>query len=197
MKLYTIVGGVNGAGKSSLSGVLRAQRSDLGRIIDVDRLVIEHGGDPLAGGRAAVDLIDACIGRGVCFTQETTLSGHRTARTIRRARDAGYTIRLYYVGISSAEECLRRIRNRVAKGGHDIPEADVRRRFEQRIPALLEVLPLCDEAVLFDNENGFVEVGAWRNGELIALRPELPAWFLELQEANAKNALASFNSSKK
>ena len=41
MKVYTVIGGVNGAGKSSLTGVLKAERSDLGRIIDVDKLASE------------------------------------------------------------------------------------------------------------------------------------------------------------
>ena len=55
MKLYTIIGGVNGAGKSSLTGVLKAERSDLGRIIDVDKLAVQHGGF-IEGGKAAVRL---------------------------------------------------------------------------------------------------------------------------------------------
>ena len=42
MPIYTIIGGVNGSGKSSLTGVLKAQRTDLGRIIDVDKLSLIH-----------------------------------------------------------------------------------------------------------------------------------------------------------
>ena len=44
MKLYTIIGGVNGSGKSSLTGSLKYQRRDLGKIIDVDKLAVQHGG---------------------------------------------------------------------------------------------------------------------------------------------------------
>lgn len=55
MKQYTIIGGVNGAAKSSLTGVLKAERSDLGKIIDVDKLAIQHGGF-IEGGKAAVRL---------------------------------------------------------------------------------------------------------------------------------------------
>lgn len=66
---------------------------------------------------------------GVSFTQETTLSGQRPARIARQAKDAGYYVRLYYVGISSEAEALKRIANRVAKGGHDIPREDVHRRY--------------------------------------------------------------------
>lgn len=52
MKIYTIVAGVNGTGKSSLTGALKAERSDLGCIIDVDKLTVQHG-DYLTAGRAA------------------------------------------------------------------------------------------------------------------------------------------------
>lgn len=178
MKLYTIIAGINGAGKSSLTGVLKAERSDLGKIIDVDQLAMRYGGF-LEGGRRAVQLQEQYIAEGISFTQETTLSGHRTLRMIRKAKAAGYRVRLFYVGISSVEEALARIRNRVAKGGHDIPEADVRRRFDERFDALLAVLDYVDEAVLYDNENGFRVVAEYRNGELLPIGPS-PAWLGEL-----------------
>ena len=51
MKIYTIIGGVNGVGKSSFTGVLKGSRSDLGIIIDVDKITAGLGGDILAGGK--------------------------------------------------------------------------------------------------------------------------------------------------
>lgn len=182
MKIYTIIAGVNGTGKSSLTGALKAERTDLGCIIDVDKLTAQCG-DYLTAGRTAVAKIDDCIERGICFTQETTLSGARTERTVRRAKDAGYYIRLYYIGLDSAEESIRRIANRVAKGGHDIPTDDVERRFSQRFDALARVLPYCDEVTLFDNDNGFIEVAEYQNGELIPKGNYRPKWLDELSEA--------------
>lgn len=179
MKLYTIIGGVNGCGKSSLTGALKAERSDLGLIIDVDKLAAQLG-SPVEGGKAAVRKIDECLEKGISFTQETTLSGARTERTIRRAKERGYTIRLYYIGLDTMEESLGRIANRVAKGGHDIPKADVERRFQSRFADVLRVLPYCDEARFFDNDNGFVEVAEYRNGELIPRVSNPPRWLLEL-----------------
>ncbi len=179
MKLYTIIGGVNGCGKSSLTGALKAERSDLGLIIDVDKLAAQLG-SPVEGGKAAVRKIDECLEKGISFTQETTLSGARTERTIRRAKERGYAVRLYYIGLDTMEESLGRIANRVAKGGHDIPREDVERRFQSRFADVLRVLPYCDEARFFDNDNGFVEVAEYRNGELIPRVPNPPRWLLEL-----------------
>ena len=181
MKLYTIIGGVNGCGKSSLTGALKAERSDLGLLIDVDKLAAQLG-SPVEGGKAAVRKIDECLEKGISFTQETTLSGARTERTIRRAKERGYTIRLYYIGLDTMEESLGRIANRVAKGGHDIPKKDVERRFSTRFADVLRVLPYCDEARFFDNDNGFVEVAEYRNGELIPRVSTPPRWLLELME---------------
>ena len=78
MKAYTIIGGVNGTGKSSFTGVFSVERNDLGVIVDTNKIVKEHGGDRLKGGKAALSLIGRCIADDVDFTQETTLSGIRT-----------------------------------------------------------------------------------------------------------------------
>lgn len=181
MKTYTIIGGVNGCGKSSLTGVLRTEMHDLGRIIDVDKLTAGLDGDALAGGKLALQRMEDCLSAGICFTQETTLSGHRPVVMARRAADAGYYVRLYYVGLDTVEECLARIRNRVERGGHGIPEEDVRRRFAGRFAALAAVLPYCNEATFYDNGNGFRAVAEYRNGELLPIGSAAPAWLTELR----------------
>jgi len=180
IKIYTIVGGVNGAGKSSLSGVLKNRMSDLGVIVDVDKITEKLDKGALEGGRAAISMINDCLAKGVNFTQETTLSGFRTERTAKVARESGYYVRLFYVGIDTLGESLKRIQNRVEKGGHNIAEEDVIRRYEERFTALQRVLPFCNEAVLFDNENGFVPVAEYRNGEIVPLVEKRPLWLTEL-----------------
>ncbi len=181
MKFYTIIGGVNGVGKSSFTGVLKRSRSDLGKIIDVDKITANLGGDALAGGKESILRIEDCLSKGVSFTQETTLSGFRTERTTRKAREAGYYVRLYYVGLDTAQESLDRIQNRVRRGGHDIHHEDVLRRFEGRWEAVGKVLPYCDEAEFYDNDNGFVLVAEYRNGELQLFGECRPNWILELK----------------
>jgi predicted ABC-type ATPase len=116
----------------------------------------------------------------VSFAQETTLSGYKTERTVQEARDRGYRIRLYYIGLDTFDECLKRIKNRVAKGGHDIPADDVARRFAGRFDSLIKILPYCDEVTLFDNDNGFSEVAEYKNGEITAKGGRSPIWLQEL-----------------
>lgn len=180
MKTYTIIGGVNGVGKSSFTGVLKEQSTDLGTIIDVDKITAEMGGNALAGGRVAVAKIRECLDKGISFTQETTLSGRKTEATAREAKEAGYRVRLFYVALDSAEESLQRIENRVRRGGHNIREDDVLRRFSGRWDAVKKVLPYCDEAEFYDNDNGFVKVAEYRNGEVRPVGTICPEWLQEL-----------------
>lgn len=180
MKIYTIIGGVNGTGKSSLTGVLKTQTTELGVIIDVDKLTANAGVSIIEGGKIALARIDECLKKGVSFTQETTLSGYRTENTASNARERGYFVRLYYIGLESPDECLKRIANRVARGGHNIGEDDVLRRFAGRWDAVKKILPHCNEARFFDNDNGFTEVAEYRNGELLLKGTLRPEWVIEL-----------------
>ena len=180
MKIFTIIGGVNGCGKSSLTGTLKAERTDLGMIVDPDKLTAEMGGDEYEGGKLAVERLERALSDGVSFTQETTLSGGYARKLAARAKEAGYYIRLYYIGLDTLQECIQRIENRVRKGGHDIPRHDVESRFHRRFDDVVKILPYCDEARFFDNDNGFVLVAEYRNGELLAVGDHRPAWLVEL-----------------
>ncbi len=120
MKTYTIIVGVNGCGKSSLTGVLRTKIDNLGKIIDADEIPVDRGGDAINGGKKDIEIIDDCLDKEICFTQETALAGRKPLNTIKRAIEKDYYIRLYYVGLDTMEERLLRIENRVKKGGHNI-----------------------------------------------------------------------------
>ena len=180
MKTYTIIGGVNGVGKSKLLGVLRTEKHDLGHIIDTNHPAARSDGGALA------EQIDESLSSGICFTQETTLSGHHVLQTVRRALDAGYYIRLYYVGLDSVDESLVRIRSRVAKGGHDVPAEHVRQCFATRFFDAARILPYCSEATFYDNGNGFAAVALYRNGELLPNGRCSPQWLRELEAILAK-----------
>lgn len=182
MKFYTIIAGVNGVGKSSLTGVLKESTNTLGTIIDVDKYTIEANGNPVAGGKIAVERIRTCLENGRSFTQETTLSGGQPVRTAREAKERGYTVRLYYVALDSAEDSKNRIANRVERGGHDIPSDVVDRRFLKRWADFNKILPYCDEVSLYDNSNGFVKVAEYRNGECRAIGNPNAKWLPELQQ---------------
>lgn len=182
MNNYIIIAGVNGTGKSSLRGVLEGQNVLLGHIIDADVIAKENNFDNIKAGKKAIEEINYCLENNISFTQETTLAGHRTVRTIKQARRQGYYITMYYVGLNSAEESLQRIANRVRKGGHNIPSDDVKRRFENRINSLGEVISLCDEVIFYDNENGFVKVAEIKNNKFQYSNGYKPDWIVKYKD---------------
>lgn len=112
-------------------------------------------------------MINDCLDKKINFTQETTLSGKRIFGTLEKAKKNGYYIRMYYVALSSLNESCIRIENRVRKGGHDIPKEDVTKRFAKRFDDVIKVLPYCDEVHFYDNENGFIDAGEYKNGEIV------------------------------
>lgn len=182
MKIYTIIGGVNGTGKSSLTGVLKAERNDLGYIIDVDKLAAEKSGNNLKAARFAINQIHRFIRDGITFSQETTLSGHMVGHTTQEAKNHDYLIHLFYVGFSSSKESIRRIQNQVEKGGHSIPAEVVIKQFNERFPALNRILPYCDEVKFYDNENQFCNVAEFRKGEIIYKSNFRPQWLSDFQQ---------------
>jgi len=180
MPIYTIVAGVNGVGKSSLTGVLKAERNDLGYVIDVDKIAFNGGLRPLDAGKVAIRKINECLAKNVSFGQETTLSGIRIEKTVKEAKEKGYLVRMFYICLNTCDESVKRIHNRVSKGGHNIQDGDVKRRYAKRFNDLAKILPYCDEVHLFDNENGFVAVGEYKNGEIICKGEHKPQWLKEL-----------------
>lgn len=182
MNNYILIAGVNGTGKSSLRGVLEGQGVLLGHIIDADAIAKENNFDNIKAGKKAITQINYCLKNNISFTQETTLAGHRIKKTIRQARKQGYIVTMYYVGLNSKEESILRIANRVRKGGHNIPDNDVIRRFNNRIEALRGIIPLCDKVIFYDNENGFIKVAEIVNNKFNYSNGYHPNWIEELRQ---------------
>jgi len=180
-KTYTIIAGVNGVGKSSFTGVLRHERN-LGTVIDIDQIIRqESSGDILIGNRLGIARIHDCLQTDQSFSQETTLSGHHVLKTIQMAKSHNYCIRLYYIGLNSAEESIQRIKNRVQKGGHDIPELLVKKRFDKRFADLNKIIPNCDEIQFYDNTNGFQLIAEIKNHNLVIKANLMPKWFSDFR----------------
>lgn len=90
--------------------------------------------------------------KGADFGFETTLSGKGHLQVVRRLKRRRYEVHIFYLWVPSAELALSRVKERVLRGGHNIPEAVVRRRFERSIRNFLgEYRLLADSWTLYDN----------------------------------------------
>ena len=139
-KLF-LIAGPNGAGKTTYAFRHIKAVSGSTRFVNLDE--ISRGLSPLEptaaanrAARIALTLTHALIRERVSFSIETTLAGSIHLRTIAAARSAGFEIVLLYFPAASPELCLSRIARRVAEGGHDMPEIDVRRRFAHSLQNL-------------------------------------------------------------
>lgn len=156
-----IIAGPNGAGKTTfavdflpkLAGCLNFVNADLIARglspLDADAVAIE-------AGRVFLRQIQTQIAARRSFAFETTLAGLAYVRLIRAMRQKGYHVRLYYLWIPTVQLTLKRIAERVKRGGHDIPADTARRRYGKGLANLFRhYLPLADYAVIFDNSSAF------------------------------------------
>lgn len=96
-------------------------------------------------------LLEKAIERQGNFSFETTLGGNTIPGLLARAAGKGLEVRIWYVGLSSPELHIARVRARVAKGGHDIPEAKIRERYDLGRENLIALLPKLTELWVYDN----------------------------------------------
>lgn len=156
-KLF-VLAGVNGAGKSSLGGAaiqaggaeffnpdvaaarLREQRPGLS--------ASQANGLAWTLGRRG---LEKALAEGLTYAFETTLGGRSMARLLREGARAGAEVHVWYAGLATPELHLRRIQARVVAGGHDIPEAKVRERFDASRSNLVKLMPHLASLRVYDN----------------------------------------------
>ncbi|SHL41677.1 ATPase [Fibrobacter sp. UWEL] len=179
MKRYILFAGCNGVGKSTLYQTNEMFR-EMPRV-NMDEIVREFGSwkneaDAFKAGKIAICKIREYFSLGLSFNQETTLCGQSVWKNIRQARQLGYRIEMYYVGVQSVEIAKERIRGRVLKGGHGIPDADVERRFIESIENLQKAIQLCDVVEVFDNTETFIRVARFECGQCVLRTEGVPDW---------------------
>ncbi|GHA73024.1 AAA family ATPase [Cognatilysobacter bugurensis] len=153
-----VLAGVNGAGKSSLGG-FHLERHGIGpdEWFNPDaaaRMLVDAGLPPAEANAEAwhigKDLIEAAIADRRPHAFETTLGGN-TIPALVRAACRTHAVRMWFCGLDKPERHLRRVRERVARGGHDIPEAKIRARYESAVVNLISLMPELAELKVFDN----------------------------------------------
>lgn len=153
-----VLAGTNGAGKSSIGGaMIRARGAQYFNPDEASariRATQPHLSATQANSAAWHEgkrLLQHAIAQRLDYSFETTLGGQSFARLLKQAAEAGFEVRIWYVGLASPEHHLARVKARVRKGGHDIPEADIRRRYDQSRLQLIQLLPHLTELRLYDN----------------------------------------------
>ncbi len=135
LKKIIIIAGPNGAGKTTFARDFLPAEAQTLRFINAD--LIAAGLAPfnpesaaIKAGRLMLQEIDACVAAGSSFAFETTLSGLGYLRKIVIWQGLGYQVKLWFLSLPNDDVAVTRVALWVAQGGHNIPEAVIRRRFK-------------------------------------------------------------------
>lgn len=191
-----VLAGVNGAGKSSVGGArLRQEGLEYFNPDEAAQRIRSAIGGSVeeANARAWEEgrrRLESAIEDRSNFAFESTLGGNTIPKLIRQAAETGMEVLVWFIGLSRPEQHIARVRARVAAGGHNIPEAKIRERWDSSRRNIIALMSSLTELKIFDNsEEGDPAAGTipepklllhWRRGTIVAPAPELlettPEW---------------------
>ncbi|HWE77490.1 MAG TPA: hypothetical protein VG270_03115 [Pseudolabrys sp.] len=181
---FWIVAGPNGSGKSSLYGNTDiAAFSNSIWIINPDlltRRLQEVENLPLqeANGQAVTRIeawLDASIAVYQTIGVETVLSTGKYRRLVTEAKRRGFAFRFIFVMLEAVELNIERVRIRVEKGGHDVPEDRIRSRWGRSLEQLPWFLDEADQAALYDNSGTSPRLIGRKEADQVDIDPSAPA----------------------
>ncbi len=155
-KLY-IIAGCNGSGKTTASYTMLPGMFGHVEFVNSDEFAkslspFDPGAASVGASRYMLLKVKYMMSHGKDFCIETTLATRSLIKIIRDARSHGYYITMLYFWLSTPELAIRRVRDRVLAGGHDIPEDVIRRRYVMGLQYFFDdYCAVCDKWILADN----------------------------------------------
>ncbi|HEX4140223.1 MAG TPA: zeta toxin family protein [Candidatus Methylacidiphilales bacterium] len=154
-----VIAGPNGAGKSTMAARILSRYVDCTEFVNADVIAKDlSASNPesvaIEAGRRMLRRLDELAEQRVDFAFETTLSSRSFAPWLRKRKSEGYLFHLFFAWLPDPAMSVTRVALRVASGGHHVPEADVRRRYERGISNFLELyMGLADMWEVYDNSS--------------------------------------------
>jgi predicted ABC-type ATPase len=170
-----VLAGPNGAGKTTFAHNYLLSEVSCPVFLNADYLAkglspLEPELAALRAGKLMLQEFDRLVKERSTFALETTLSGITLAERLRAAQAQGYRLVLYYLWLPSVKLSKERVKLRVSKGGHNIPEQDIERRFARSLENLRTLyLPMADEWSLVKSYTTPPQYIATCNGEKLAI----------------------------
>jgi predicted ABC-type ATPase len=178
-KLIVVLAGPNGAGKSTF---FEAYLSATGILfVNADLIGRAKGLEGYEAAQEAEGVRQVLVENGVSFCMETVFSdpeGHKVD-FLRDAQASGYTIVLVYVGLENQMLCTARVTQRVAAGGHDVPDDKIAARYERSLKNLAQAVRFFDVVYLFDNSSAdepYRRIAVFEGGAMVERCESLPEW---------------------
>ena len=152
-----IISGCNGAGKTTASYTVLPEILNCREFVNADEIArglspFNPGSVAIEAGRLMLQRIEELLKRNETFSIETTLATRSYVNLVKQAQEQGYSIRLLFFWLSTPELAVKRVAERVSKGGHDIPQDIIRRRYVAGINNLFKLfMPIVNYWAIFDN----------------------------------------------
>ena len=153
-----VVAGTNGAGRSSVVGAAIIEcgaeyfnPDEIARGVRVANASLSQADANIEAWNQGTARLREAIRSRLTYAFETTLGGRTIAWLLGQALAAGIDVRMWYVGLATADLHISRVKARVAKGGHDIPSDEIRERYDRSRENLVRLLPNLTELRAFDN----------------------------------------------
>jgi predicted ABC-type ATPase len=174
-----VIAGCNGAGKTTCAFSILPDILATNEFVNAD--LIAKGISPFnestvsfEAGRIMLTRIKELMVLKKDFVFETTLSTISYVKLLQEAKNHGYSIHLLYFWLKSYDLAIKRVKRRVEKGGHNIPEDVIIRRYDKSLVNLNKhFLPLVDAAIIFDNSNESPEVIAEKENNKYKIEKEI------------------------
>lgn len=154
-ELY-IIAGPNGAGKTTAAKTILPEVFDCEIFLNADEIAAQLNPEnaeaaALKAGRIMLSQIEECIDKKVTFSIETTLATRSYLQLVSKAQLQQYEVILLFFYLPSAEMAKQRVRQRVQKGGHSIPENVIERRYSSGIKNLIDFIEIVNRWRVYEN----------------------------------------------
>ncbi|MBT5264684.1 MAG: AAA family ATPase [Rhodospirillaceae bacterium] len=176
---FWLIAGPNGAGKTTLARRLLPEHARI-NTDDIAAAMTPDAPDHSAVAAARQTLLSleaALLDRSPVFW-ETTLSGTGPIRMMLKAKANGRRIGLIYIGLNRPEVAVARVAERVRRGGHSVPESDIRRRYSRSLANLAHAIQISGVSVVLENRSrsGPTILATYLNTSRIFTASPLPDW---------------------
>jgi predicted ABC-type ATPase len=143
-KQIFIIAGCNGSGKTTLAFKLLPDFLAVYDFVNADEIAkglspLKPESVALSASKIMIERLKTLMNEGKSFAFETTLAGKNYFKFIKQAQELGYKVNLLFLWLPSVNTALKRVKKRVAQGGHNIPEDTIKRRYKAGISNLINI----------------------------------------------------------
>ena len=174
-KLY-IISGCNGSGKTTASYTILPDLLNCRQFVNSDEFAkslspFDPAAASVTASRYMVVKINYLLERLEDFAIETTLATRSLLRIVQQAQSLGYEVTVLYFWLATPEMAIQRVHERVAAGGHNIPDAVIRRRYVMGLQYFFDTyVPVTDRWILADNSRSPFTVVAEGSREVMYIK---------------------------